>query len=126
MFDRYTSVDCPRTIEVTEKRAPTDDSIRLGEEYRREIWKSVRDAVVVDLPDIAATGLCVHEPLSGAFRFLFKVNERPFEFEISTLQARIADPNTFVDRLIDGIARRLLESALHGDAAGALMRAVGR
>lgn len=69
----------PRTEYVTqtiiEKRAPTDDSIRLAKEYEEKIWDSVSDRIVQDIKEINAQFVYMEKcAFDKSKRILFTVN----------------------------------------------------
>lgn len=71
----------PRTEYVTqtviEKRAPTDESIRLAKEYEEKAWASVSDRVILDIKPIDAQVVyCERRDEDRSKRLLFKVNGR--------------------------------------------------
>ncbi len=80
----------PRTEYVTqtviEKRAPTDDSIRLAKEYEAKIWKDIESRATENIPSINAGYVLSEESCSDRARHLFfKVNGQPvrirFEYD---------------------------------------------
>jgi len=65
-------------VTITEKRAPTDESIRLAKDYEERIWKDVTRATVEDIKGIdaqfVAAELLYHDMSK---HIMFKINGRP-------------------------------------------------
>ena len=71
------------TQTVIEKRAPTDESIRLAKEYEEKAWASVSDRVVLDIKDIDAQVVYCEKSYDDMSKcLLFKVNGRKVDVRL--------------------------------------------
>lgn len=107
----------PRTEYVTqtviEKRAPTDDSIRLAKEYESKIWKDIECRVTENIPSINAGYVLSQESLHDRARHLFfKVNEQPvrIRFEYGDEIDRYAIMREIADKIAEEVMILLMRA----------------
>ena len=88
MFDRHfhggtTYVPYEKTVTVTEKRAPTDDSIRLVREYEDKAWLAVKSAVSHKLEGIEANFITMQDMFHSQQKMIaFKFNGQVIKIEV--------------------------------------------
>lgn len=72
------------TKTVIEKRAPTDDSIRLAREYEEKAWAAVSNRIVRDIKPIDAQVVyCEKQFDDRSKRLLFTVNGRKVDVRLN-------------------------------------------
>ncbi len=120
MFDNYRVAPAyPQSVEVTERKAPTDESIRLVREFEEAAWKRVLEVASVQLPDIQVEAVAVTEGYPSAFgnriHIIFKLNGKRVDIEIDKPHY-LSNPEGFIRALVDGLSKRiavqLMEHAL--------------
>jgi hypothetical protein len=87
MFDRVTvnqSPAYPQYVNVTEKRAPTDDSVRLLKEFRQAAEKDLVSSLKLENNLISATLHVYKDPLQWKEQYvvLTKINGKNFRIEV--------------------------------------------
>ncbi len=121
MFDTYRTVvqPGPSHISVTEKRAPTDESVRLLKEFEAEAKNKVLNAVSVKNTVFDGVLHHTHDLHSDKFRFacVFKLNGERMtaSFEINTEEANkekvaIGIRDAIAAQIANSIATELMRS----------------
>jgi len=114
VFNKTEIIQAPRTeyvpyeksVTITEKRAPTDESIRLAKEYEEKAWAIVANRVLRDVPDIEAKMVVIEECFDTRERLvLFKVNGKPVTMRRDA--AKLVQTKDDFQELINGIAQEL-------------------
>lgn len=105
----------PRTEYVTktviQKRAPTDESVRLAKEYEEKAWKSVSDRVILDIKQIDAQVVyCEKSFEDRSKRLLFKVNGRKVDVRLDDGFDR--DKHTIFREVADAITQAVITQLL--------------
>ncbi len=91
-------------VEVSEKRAPTDESIRLAKEYEEKAWREVAGRVVKEIKGIDAEFVQVeatHYDMS--LHIFFKLNGRP---------VRVRYEREFTGEVLQGVAQKITEEVM--------------
>ena len=85
MFDKRINLQFPSEINIKENRAPTDDSIRLYDEYQQKAFKSIIDSFQCRFNELHCT--VVRSRAMDAFGeyFIVKFNLNGSEFEFKHL-----------------------------------------
>jgi len=95
-------------IKVEEKRAPTDDAIRLAKEYEEKIRASVIDSYVVENNILTATLLQMQVGPFAKTYAAFMLNGRHIHVEVDPTLAVLAASNEFQARM--AIAKAIAEA----------------
>lgn len=100
----------PQTI--TERRAPTDESVRLLSEMEQAAEKRVLERGRLENNDFKATWTTIHEPYEPDLmrchcRYLLNGRERSFEFSIRRHQLKSKEE--FKNLLVSKITQELME-----------------
>ena len=113
MFDRYNITPRPQEISmhmrVVEKRAPTDESVRLLKEMETAAQERVIESVKVG----NATFECVIHRMDDMLSFdtvylaIISVNGRKLRVEHRVRHDERLDQHQHLDQMIDKVARRL-------------------
>ena len=106
----------PRTEYVTqtviEKRAPTDESIRLAKEYEEKAWEAVSDRVILDIKQIDAHIVyCEKSYEDRSKRLLFKVNGRKVDVRLDDEFDR--DRHSVVKEVAEAITGAIMTQLLN-------------
>lgn len=108
-------------VKVTENRAPTDDSIRLAEEYKQKVLSEIVDGALYNGNSLELVTLLRKAEVgfdSYSLHWGFKLNGKLYEgvFNVSGKEYVVmasGDPRAFVERIIqimaDDISRALLK-----------------
>lgn len=118
LFDRSVHVTEEVARTVIERRAPTDDSIRLAREYEERAWEAVRNRVLRDIPGIDARFVLAEDAHHDrSTHLLFTVNGRRIHAKIDYL-AHLDGP----ERIFEVVAREIT-AALMGQFVASMPRA---
>lgn len=105
MFLTYETVPSTINVDVTEKRAPTDESVKLLREMEQRAQEQVLKAISVNNTGVEGVLHMMRNPLSCTytFRFLYQINGKKMttdyevnEFELSKYK--------WIDCLINAVA----------------------
>ena len=113
MFNTYHRYGGPSKIEVTEKRATTDDSIRLAGEYREKTLKSVlakgidplgTEATWTIMKDLSRAGVSIY--------FKMKLNAKTLDFQVFIDEIMLSNDtyegrNELLKHIRDGISEEI-------------------
>lgn len=116
MFDRYSINSAPSSvsIDVVEKRAPTDESVRL----LREMEKAARQEVTrsIDLPSNQLTGVLhyANDHLSGSAKVavIFKLNGETHRVDVTLRDFEDATQDARVGKVMDAVSKRIAANVL--------------
>lgn len=127
-IDRSTNIKYPEHITITEKRAPTDESIRLYDEYLEKTKQSVLGSFKLETTYVNAVVVAFTNPNSCAdlpnidYRIIFSLNNKREEirfnidgyeyYEMNRMSPQKADEKlirTVVQKISKTIAVRMLQ-----------------
>ena len=101
----------PSHVSVTEHRAPTDDSIRLAEEMREKILKSIQSESELFSNTFSCSWIYITDPANyrGELRCRFLLNDIPEEIVIPLCQSEMmmGGEARFRDKIREAIIHRL-------------------
>ncbi len=104
------------TRTVIEKRAPTDDSIRLAKEYEEKAWSEVSSRVLVNVPDINVSYVVSEITLHDRSRHLFfKLNGKDIHCKIKDSYGLGMDEGIFkeiANKVTEKVMTELLKATL--------------
>lgn len=114
MFDR-TIIQQGRTEHVPyektviEKRAPTDDSIRIYEEVKEKAFKSIIDTIEINDNSFNVKGIVYDDDHSMAriCKFVFTINGHEISGEVKENMRLDYNKDAFVRKVIDESSRQL-------------------
>lgn len=104
MFDRYVlgrySVEyVPYTKTVIEKRAPTDDSIRLYEEIKEKAYNSILDSCTIETNTLHSKCLVYRDvySFSTKLKYSFNLNGKEYANTISIKEDLVGDRREYLN-----------------------------
>lgn len=110
MFDHYEIGRSPSSINVTveEKRAPTDESVRLLREMEEKIQKSLVQSIRVENTEFNCVVHVFEDLMSSQFRLMavFKLNGKQERAEYRTNTWQFS-PEEAITRLRDAVATKI-------------------
>lgn len=97
----------PSHVTVTEKRAPTDDSIRLAAEYEEKAWQKVTGHLIEQLPTIDAKVIAVEGDFANpGTHYLFSINNQKVRLFVGNTALNKSD---MVEKVSEAITGKLME-----------------
>lgn len=101
----------PYEKSVTELRAPTDDSVRLLNEFQREAFKNILEAKIIRDNNFEFSLLVYRKPSSFSIvtNIKFKLNEKEYSFDFERNTAYTAEEvlKEFYNKLAELIAEEI-------------------
>lgn len=125
MFDNYVHkhYSSPREVHVQEHRAPTDDSIRLAQEYMDKARAEVLDAIVVEGNTVHGVITRWDDPAtrSHAIKIAFSLNGQDYLLDpIRIPRNYVLDRVEWVNKLRDEVAKAIANELILTNAKQAI------
>jgi len=103
-----------KNVTITEKRAPTDESIKLVREYEDKAMLRASAALIEAMPSIeAAYAVIERDPMDNMEHIFFKLNGKIVRMKIETLRTR--DTRERIKDIADKISTEIVKQLMAGN-----------